>query len=583
MTKETVGRYKIQSEIGRGGMATVFLAYDPNFRRNVAIKLVASNLQSNDIYRGRFEREAHLIAKIEHPAIVPVYDYGEHDDDLYLVMRYMTGGSLAGKLKAGVLTLRDTSQSISQIAPALDAVHAQGIIHRDLKPGNILFDSFGNPAISDFGIAHFTSATTDLTGSAIIGTPSYMSPEQVRGEALDGRSDIYALGVILFEMLAGRGPFQSTTPLSIAFKHLTDPIPSIRLFRPNLPAEMERIFNKAMAKDREMRYSTAAELAADLRAVSASFQEGDAPVLNLVQTPNRNDASTELDVNEGSQPAVEAPRPSSTKSPAKIDASRASPQGPISGSSRAVKRSSLRPLQLVAIAGAVLILFVLCGSLGVFGTWAGLRGLFAAHTPTVSPAGSPALAPTSAVTVQDTILFSDDFSDPNSGWPAEQNDQGTYSYQPDGYHIFITGDSRTLWAFADGVYDDTSISVDATPLTEGAMNYYGLTCRIQEDKASFYYFVVRGSGDFAIGKHKNNEFQSLFSEAWRQSDGIHQGTQTNQLKADCSGNTLRFYANNIMLGEATDPDFTSGFSGVVAATLDDQDFEVRFNNFLITR
>jgi serine/threonine protein kinase len=206
MSKEIIGRYEIQSEIGRGGMAAVYLAYDPNFRRKVAIKLVASNLQANDIYRERFEREAHLIAKIEHPAIVPVYDYGEHDTDLYLVMRYMPGGSLSGKIREGVLTLRESAQIISQIAPALDAVHAQGIVHRDLKPGNILFDGFGNPAISDFGIAHFTAATTDLTGSAIIGTPSYMSPEQVRGEALDGRSDIYALGVILFEMLAGRGP-----------------------------------------------------------------------------------------------------------------------------------------------------------------------------------------------------------------------------------------------------------------------------------------------------------------------------------------------------------------------------------------
>jgi hypothetical protein len=124
--------------------------------------------------------------------------------------------------------------------------------------------------------------------------------------------------------------------------------------------------------------------------------------------------------------------------------------------------------------------------------------------------------------------------------------------------------------------------VDATPLTEGTMSYYGLVCRIQADKASFYYFVVRGSGDYAIGKYKNNEFQSLLSDEWRPSDAIHQGTQTNQLRVDCSENTLRFYANNIMLGEATDSDFTAGHSGLIAATLDDQDFEARFNSFLIT-
>jgi len=164
-------------------MAAVHLAYDPNFRRNVAVKLVSGNFQENHIFRERFEREAHLIAKIEHPAIVPVYDFGEQDNQLYLVMRYMPGGSLTKKIKERALTFSYASQVISQIAPALDAVHTQGIVHRDLKPGNILFDGFGNPAISDFGIAHFSAATTDLTGSAIIGTPSYMSPEQVRGDA----------------------------------------------------------------------------------------------------------------------------------------------------------------------------------------------------------------------------------------------------------------------------------------------------------------------------------------------------------------------------------------------------------------
>ncbi|MFN8402511.1 MAG: serine/threonine-protein kinase [Anaerolineales bacterium] len=212
----------------------------PDFRRNVAIKLVSANLEHNEDFRERFEREARLIARIEHPAIVPVYDFGDHNGQLYLVMRYMQGGTLADRIKKEIFTLRDATQLISQIAPALDAVHSQGIVHRDLKPGNILFDNFGNPAISDFGIAHFSTATSDLTGSAIIGTPSYMSPEQVRADAeLDGRSDVYALGVILFEMLTGHGPFRANTPMSVALKHLTDALPSIRTFRPDLPTELE--------------------------------------------------------------------------------------------------------------------------------------------------------------------------------------------------------------------------------------------------------------------------------------------------------------------------------------------------------
>jgi len=584
MTKEIIDRYEIQSEIGRGGMAAVYLAYDPNFRRKVAIKLVSSNLREQLLFRERFEREARLIAKIEHPAIVPVYDYGEQDGDLYLVMRYMPGGSLAGKIKDGVFTLRAAAQIISQIAPALDAVHSQGIVHRDLKPGNILLDSFGNPAISDFGIAHFTSATSDLTGSAIIGTPSYMSPEQVRGDAdLDGRSDIYALGVILFEMLTGRGPYQAKTPLGIALQHLTDPIPSIRLIRPDLPLEVERILNKAMAKDREMRYSTASELALELRAILDTFQEGKAPVLNPVRTTSGEDALTEVDENSepvfdsSSASQLEVLQQSNSDGWQKPGTSNAIPQESIdrsSGPGTQVRRSSPRLLQIAAIAGVGLFLFLLCGSLGLFGTWAGLRGLFPAQDPTVLP--SPTV--THASNVQDIVLFSDDFSNPNSGWPTQEG----YSYQQDGYHISVSEIGGVPWAKTSTAFDNSSVFVDARPVTESVNGYYGLLCRIQDER-NFYYFVIRNDGGYAIGKYKNAEFQFLFPEGWRQSDAINQGGQTNRLRADCVGNTLRFYVNEVMLDEVNDTDFSSGFSGILAAALDTQGFEVTFNNFLITK
>ena len=186
-----------------------------------------------------------------------------------------------------------------RIAPALDAVHAQGIVHRDLKPGNILFDGFGNPAISDFGIAHFTAATTDLTGSAVIGTPSYMSPEQVRGDAdLDGRSDVYALGVILFEMLAGRGPFHAATPMSVALKHLTEPIPSIQSFRPDLPIEVDHDSEQGYGEGPGMRYSKPSELALELRAILNIFQESETPAPSPVRPTNSEEIATEVYVEE---------------------------------------------------------------------------------------------------------------------------------------------------------------------------------------------------------------------------------------------------------------------------------------------
>src|SRR5512136_1433570 len=167
MLPEKIGRYEVKSELGRGGMAAVYLATDPRFKREVAIKILPPQLLSDPIYRARFEREAQTIAALEHPAIVPVYDYGEEDGQLYLDMRYIPGGSLADKLSKGTLKPNEVVHIIARITSALDQVHARGIIHRDLKPGNILFDQYNEAYLSDFGIARLAEATTSLTGAAI--------------------------------------------------------------------------------------------------------------------------------------------------------------------------------------------------------------------------------------------------------------------------------------------------------------------------------------------------------------------------------------------------------------------------------
>lgn len=275
MTQGNFGRYQIKSEIGRGGMATVFFAYDPRFERDVAIKVLPQALLHDPQFRARFEREAKTIALLEHPAIVPVYDFGEEEGQPYIVMRYMAGGSLAERLNQGPLDLSGARQIITRLAPALDAAHARGIIHRDLKPGNILFDQYGNACLSDFGIARLVDATTaTLTGEAIVGTPAYMSPEQIQGDKdLDGRSDIYSMGIILYQMLAGNTPYQADTPAKLMMKHLLEPVPLIRAARADIPTQIESIIARALAKEPVERFATTADLAAGL--AQAVRGEGD--------------------------------------------------------------------------------------------------------------------------------------------------------------------------------------------------------------------------------------------------------------------------------------------------------------------
>ena len=263
MSAEQFGRYVIKGELGRGGMATVFHAYDPRFERDVAIKVLPREFLHDPQFRVRFEREAKTIALIEHPAIVPVYDFGEEEGQPYIVMRYMSGGSLADRLTQDPLPINEVINMINRLAPALDAAHSKGVIHRDLKPGNILYDQYGNSFLSDFGIARFRqSSNTTLTGGAILGTPAYMSPEQVQGENnIDGRSDIYSLGVILFQVLTGKVPYLGDTAARVMMMHILEPVPHITAVNNTIPIAFQAVIEKAMAKDPNQRYDNTIEMA----------------------------------------------------------------------------------------------------------------------------------------------------------------------------------------------------------------------------------------------------------------------------------------------------------------------------------
>jgi serine/threonine-protein kinase len=276
MIPEKIGRYNIEKELGRGGMAVVYLATDPFMSREVAIKVLPRQFTFDPQFRARFQREAQVIAKLDHPAIVPVYDFGEHEEQPFIVMRYMKGGSLADRLKdKGSIPVAEAAEILKRIGSALDEAHLKGIIHRDLKPGNILFDDRGDAFVGDFGIVKMSEATIQYTGNAIIGTPGYMSPEQARGdEEIDGRSDIYSLGAIAYEMLTGKLPYHSDTPMGLVMKHILEPVPNVLADKPDLPANTATVISTAMAKEPNMRYQTCVAIASALSASATVQMQG---------------------------------------------------------------------------------------------------------------------------------------------------------------------------------------------------------------------------------------------------------------------------------------------------------------------
>jgi serine/threonine protein kinase/ligand-binding sensor domain-containing protein len=260
---QIVGAYRILNQIGEGGMAAVYRAHHAAMDRYVAVKVLPSEFAKSETFRARFQQEARLVANLEHPHILPVHDFGESEGIHYFVMRFLEAGTLASLIESRPLSLADMDRIFTQIASALAYAHQRGVVHRDLKPSNVLIDSRGDAFLTDFGIAKLLEGTSKFTTTGTItGTPAYMSPEQAQGEKLDTRSDIYSLGIVLYEMVTGRVPFDAETPLAVMFKHLNAPLPPPSSIKPDVHPEIERVLLKSLAKAREDRYATADEFIA---------------------------------------------------------------------------------------------------------------------------------------------------------------------------------------------------------------------------------------------------------------------------------------------------------------------------------
>ncbi|MGB7539839.1 MAG: serine/threonine-protein kinase [Anaerolineales bacterium] len=284
---QNVGPYRILEQLGQGGMATVYKAYHAGLDRYVAIKVLHAAFREDPSFTARFTREARVVAKLEHPNIVPIYDYSEYEGQPYLVMKYIEGETLKARLVRGPLSAAEAVQVIQAVGAALAYAHSKGILHRDIKPSNVLLTPEGGIYLADFGLARIAqSGESTLSTDMMLGTPHYISPEQAQGvKNLDAGTDIYSFGVVMYELSVGRVPFNADTPFSIIHDHIFTPLPLPRAINPKVPAAVERVLLKALAKDRKDRY-------ADVDALVKAFLEAVREVTVAGAAPAKASRST---------------------------------------------------------------------------------------------------------------------------------------------------------------------------------------------------------------------------------------------------------------------------------------------------
>jgi putative two-component system response regulator len=306
----TLGPYRVMDKLGRGGMAAVYRAYHPALDRYVAIKVLPDFFADDPGYRERFQQEARSVARLKHPNILEVFDYGYEDGVAYLVLELVDGGTLADRV-GRPMELQEAVRIIEQVASALDHAHAHGVLHRDIKPSNILIHSDGTPVLADFGLSRMVGQLRRLTSAGtVMGTPEYMSPEQAADEPMGPASDLYSLAIVAYEMLTGRVPFESDTPAATLLSHVTKPMPATLELKGELSAHVEEVLRKALSKRPEDRYPSAVAFAVALRPAAWPSRRGDdlaaiMPTRRLVR-PERTPVVLVVDDSAANRDLIEA-------------------------------------------------------------------------------------------------------------------------------------------------------------------------------------------------------------------------------------------------------------------------------------
>lgn len=524
-----LGVYQVQSKLGEGGMADVYKAYHPRLRREVAIKIIRSQIVDHEGFQVRFEREAQLIASLEHPHIVSVYDFGEEGNLTYLVMQYVGGGTLREQLHTGQpIEMRRAIGYALQMSRALHHAHQHGIVHRDVKPQNMLVSSSdrNHLLLSDFGIAKISGRSEDLTAftemptrgmetdpsltgvDQIVGTADYIAPEQASGQPVDARTDVYAMGVVLYQMLAGDMPFHATTLRGLLFQHVYTPPPSVRLKNPLIPEGLAQIISKALAKAPGERFQTAEALAQALEQVNANatnlanFSAGANPG-NPIAYPQS--MQTQQAWSSPGWPQTQADTryttysdpltmPGQSKAVSQVRAAQTTTNAPLTGSNPFAQTFPQMGRRTQTIAYIIIAGLIIVGLL-VFG----LR-VFQNHGGANPGSSSSGLASS----------FNENFQNNNRDWPTGTLDQGIVATVPTyGDYKVTVPTNITAFPYPQKVGtlpDNFTLSATIQESGSSSSAFYGLAFHfLQTDSGiTCYALVINNSGYYQILEYQAN-------------------------------------------------------------------------------
>ncbi len=533
-------RYEVRESLGTGGMARVYKGYDRVLEREIAIKVLHEHLTEDPTFMERFKREAQIVASFNHPNIVQVYDFDgiEYDDQhiFYMVMSYIPGTNLFHVLSehAEDKTPMDEERIESimlDLLAALDYAHQGGMVHRDVKPANILINPEDHVVLTDFGIARLNQNSQLTEEGSTIGTPAYMSPEQAAGEPIDGRSDLYSAGIILFEMLTGETPYGDDRSLSVLLKHLHAPIPSLADYPYIENTHLDAVIFKALAKQPGQRYQTASEFATDLRAAFAGQR------------------TVAIRMPQNTEPLTSIAAPAEPKSTPNWTA-----------------------LAVLPIAALLLLIIALL--------------LF--DTDDAEPTPSEPTSIESMVGDSPRYFTSifDDGDDYNVYWSQNDADHLVREIRDGAYRIENRMDGQ---AFASVIeygqrYQDVSIRADARLHAGSSPNSgYGIVFRYV-DQDHYNVFAVDGIGRYSVWVRNEGQWTELRDEdeTWTRNERINLRGEFNTLQVDITGDRFLAYVNDVLVASIVDDTFAEGMLGVYVASPDDGQAIVEFDRYRIT-